>query len=144
MFVNLGSYLAISIITSPRQEEIEQVRKFVDVYTPVPVGKERTRITKAPTVIEFVDLMAKFIGEKQAHSAISEYLGNREIDEKGSVKWTTPFGSTRKAGPPEIMEQEDLFLKALRKTDSISMERIYLYMQSSDGQTELIFYVPVK
>ena len=29
--------------------------------------------------------MAKFIGEKQAHSAISEYLGDREIDEKGSL-----------------------------------------------------------
>ncbi len=84
-FVNLGSYLAISLLTSPRAEELEQVRKFVDVYRPTPVTAERTRITRAPSVIEFVDLMAKFIGEKPAHAAISTYLGSREIDEKGSL-----------------------------------------------------------
>jgi len=85
MFVNLGSYLAISLLTKPCEAEMEQVRKFVDVYNPQPIIKERTRITRAPTVIEFVDLMAKFIGEKQAHASISAYLGNSEIDEKGSL-----------------------------------------------------------
>jgi Na+/proline symporter/serine phosphatase RsbU (regulator of sigma subunit) len=86
MFVNLGSYLAISLLTSPSDEEVEQIRNFVDVYKPPPSTKERTRITKSPTVIEFVDLMAKFIGKKQAHNAISNYLGGqREIDEKGSL-----------------------------------------------------------
>lgn len=35
--------------------------------------------------MEFVDLMTKFIGEKQAHGAIAEYLGDREIDERGSL-----------------------------------------------------------
>ena len=85
MFVNLGSYLAISLLTSPRDEELEQVRKFVDVYRPITATAERTRITRAPSIIEFVDLMAKFIGEKPAHAAISTYLGNREIDEKGTL-----------------------------------------------------------
>ncbi len=85
MFVNLGSYLAISLLTTPQEEETEQVRKYIDVYSPKPVMAERTRITKAPTVIEFVELMAKFIGEKQAHMAISNYLGDREIDEKGGL-----------------------------------------------------------
>jgi len=85
MFVNLGSYLAISLLTAPSTEELEQVHKFVDVFNPAPRKKERTRISKAPTIIEFVDLMAKFIGTKQAHSAISEYMNNREIDEKGGL-----------------------------------------------------------
>ncbi len=85
MFFNLGSYLAISLITTPTSEEMGQIHKFVDVFKPAPVVKERTRITKAPTVIEFVELMAKFIGQKPAHAAISEYLGNREIDEKGGL-----------------------------------------------------------
>ncbi|MEJ2698313.1 MAG: SpoIIE family protein phosphatase [Desulfuromonadales bacterium] len=35
--------------------------------------------------MEFVDLMTKFIGEKQAHAAVAQYLGDREIDEKGSL-----------------------------------------------------------
>ena len=85
IFFNLGSYLAISLLTTPHEEEQEQVRKFVDVYNPIPIIAEKTRITRAPSVIEFVDLMAKFIGEKPAHSAISDYLGNRDIDEKGSL-----------------------------------------------------------
>ncbi len=85
MFVNLGSYLAISLLTAPCTEELEQIRKFVDVYNPKVAKAERTRITKAPSVIEFVDLMAKFIGAKQSHAAISDYLGSREIDEKGGL-----------------------------------------------------------
>ena len=85
MFVNLGSYLAISLLTSPSKEEREQIGKFIDVFNPAPLKAERTRISKAPTIMEFVDLMAKFIGIKQAHTAISEYMGNREIDEKGGL-----------------------------------------------------------
>ncbi len=85
MFFNLGSYLAISLLTAPQEGEREQVRKFVDVYRPMPVVSAKTRITRAPSIIEFVDLMAKFIGEKPAHTAISDYLGNRDIDEKGSL-----------------------------------------------------------
>lgn len=85
MFFNLGSYLSVSIFTSPRKEELEQVAKFVDVYSPAPKVTGKTRITRAPSIIEFVELMAKFIGEKSAHAAISDYLGTREIDEKGSL-----------------------------------------------------------
>lgn len=85
MFVNLGSYLTVSLLTIPSTEELEQVHKFVDVFNPAPRKSERTRITKAPTIMEFVDLMAKFIGVKPAHAAISEYMGNREIDEKGGL-----------------------------------------------------------
>ena len=85
MFFNLGTFLAISLLTSPNRSEQEQADKFVDVLTPQETGLERKRISKAPTIVEFVDLMAKFIGEKQAHSAITEYLGNLEIDEKGSL-----------------------------------------------------------
>ncbi len=34
MFVNLGSYLAISLVTVPSTEELEQIPKFVDVFKP--------------------------------------------------------------------------------------------------------------
>jgi phosphoserine phosphatase RsbU/P len=85
LLFNVGSFLAISLLTSPLAAETEQIEKFVDVFKPRPEAPQLRRITKAPTIIEFVELMAKFIGEKQAHAAISEYLGNREIDEKGSL-----------------------------------------------------------
>ncbi len=85
MFFNIGAFLLISLLSKPNPQEVEQVSKFVlgPEASGVPVGRER--ISKAPTIIEFVDLMSKFIGEKQAHQSISEYLGNREIDQKGSL-----------------------------------------------------------
>jgi len=85
LFVNVGSFLAISLLTAPVAAEHEQVDKFVDVFKIRSEAPQLRRISKAPTIIEFVELMAKFIGEKQAHAAISEYLGQHEIDEKGSL-----------------------------------------------------------
>jgi Na+/proline symporter len=85
MFVNVGSFVGISLLTEPIPAETEQIDKFVDVYEQRGGAALLRRITKAPTIVEFVDLMAKFIGEKQAHAAISTYLGDRIIDEKGSL-----------------------------------------------------------
>lgn len=84
-FFNLGSFLLISMLTNPTAEEAAQAMRFVRVATWDDPASKRKRISKAPTVIEFVDLMAKFIGEKQANRAIAEYIGNREIDERGSL-----------------------------------------------------------
>ena len=83
-------------------------------------------------------------GKVSGFASINRFFGSMLIDNQGSVKWTAPFGSTRMAGPPELMEQENSFLNALQKTESFSIERTYLYIQTSDGRTELTFYVPVK
>ncbi len=85
MFFNVGAFISISLLTQPTKEEKEQIPKFIDALTPVREIHERKRISKAPTVMEFVDLMTKFIGEKQAHAAIAQYIGDREIDERGSL-----------------------------------------------------------
>jgi len=85
MFFNLGAFLTLSLITSPSKSEEEQIGKFVDVFSPQQKVMERQRISKAPTIIEFVELMTKFVGEKQAHTAIAEYMGDREIDARGSL-----------------------------------------------------------
>jgi phosphoserine phosphatase RsbU/P len=87
MFFNIGAYLACSIALHQEETEKEQVRKFVDVYeTREPESAwETKRFTKPVTIMQFVNLMAKFIGEAQAHSAIAEYMGTREINENGGV-----------------------------------------------------------
>jgi sigma-B regulation protein RsbU (phosphoserine phosphatase) len=87
MFFNIGGYLVLSIILSQDENEKEQVKKFVDVFTP-PADEppwEAKRLSKPVTIIQFVNLMAKFIGEGPAHAAIADYLGSREIDEQGGV-----------------------------------------------------------
>ena len=87
MFFNIGAYLACSIILSQSDPEKEQVRKFVDIFETEreEVPWETKRMSKPVTIMQFVNLMEKFIGEAQAHNAIAEYLGEREIDEKGGV-----------------------------------------------------------
>ena len=85
MFFNVGAFITISLLSRPEAREAEQIVKFVDALGHRQVPAERKRISKAPTIMEFVDLMTKFIGEKQAHAAISQYLGDREIDERGSL-----------------------------------------------------------
>jgi sigma-B regulation protein RsbU (phosphoserine phosphatase) len=87
MFFNLAGYLTCSIILTPSEQEVEQARKFVDIFTPQDSSRrfERKRLSKPITIMQFVNLMSKFIGEPQAHAAIAEYLGDREIDEKGRV-----------------------------------------------------------
>jgi len=85
MFFNVGAFISLSILGKVDRVEAEQALKFVDVFQPLRIDERRKRISKAPTIMEFVDLMAKFIGEKQAHAAISEYLKDREIDERGSL-----------------------------------------------------------
>lgn len=87
MFFNIGGYLAFSILLRQGEKEKDQAKKFVDVFTAKKNGVpwETKRMSKPVTIVQFVNLMSKFIGERQAHDAISEYMGNREINEQGGV-----------------------------------------------------------
>ncbi|SNB46090.1 SpoIIE family protein phosphatase [Geobacter sp. DSM 9736] len=87
MLFNIGGYLACSILLEQDDTEREQAKKFIDVFDPQKNGIawETKRLSKPITIMQFVTLMSKFIGEAQAHAAIADYLGDREIDEKGSV-----------------------------------------------------------
>jgi len=85
LFFNLGTFLAFSILSAPDKREAEQAARFVDVFVergePVPL----TRMSRAPAIGEFTALITKFIGEKQAHAAIAQYLEGKEVDETGSL-----------------------------------------------------------
>ncbi|MGB9081576.1 MAG: GAF domain-containing protein, partial [Desulfuromonadaceae bacterium] len=85
LFFNLGAFLAISILTTPNKIEAEQTAKFVDVFETREEPAQLKRMRKAPTISEFSALMTKFIGEKQAHAAIAQYLEGKQIDKRGSL-----------------------------------------------------------
>jgi heat shock protein HslJ len=100
---------------------------------------------------ESIDLVPEkpFIkfGEDQTikgFASINRFFGSLQMDATGQVRWPTPLGSTRMAGPPELMNQENAFLKALPMTERFSQSGIRLYAVSADGSTELVFYVPVE
>ncbi|GFO56281.1 sodium/solute symporter serine/threonine phosphatase [Geomonas sp. Red276] len=87
MFFNISAYLHLSIIFHQGEKEQEQVEKFVHVFeaTNGTPQWETKRLSKPVTIVQFVNLMSKFIGEGPAYAAISDYLGDREIDGKGGV-----------------------------------------------------------
>jgi sigma-B regulation protein RsbU (phosphoserine phosphatase) len=86
MFLNIACYLAFSIALSQNDAEKEQAEKFVNVFKrKEDVPLENKRLSKPVTIVEFLNLMSKFIGEPQANAAISEFIGEREIDEQGGV-----------------------------------------------------------
>ncbi|MDX2480727.1 MAG: SpoIIE family protein phosphatase, partial [Desulfuromusa sp.] len=86
MLFNLAAYLTISFFAKQTKSEKIQAEKFVDVFVEKSLkpGKLK-RISKAPTIMEFVELMSKFIGEKPAQAAISEYLGSQDISANGNL-----------------------------------------------------------
>ncbi|SEA09687.1 serine phosphatase [Desulfuromusa kysingii] len=86
MLFNLAAYLAISFFSKQTSSEEVQAKKFVDVFVEQSQQPNKLkRISKAPTVMEFVELMSKFIGAKPAQTAITEYLSHQEIDSRGNL-----------------------------------------------------------
>jgi len=86
MLINLAAYLAISFFAQQSDSEALQAETFVDIYLDQPHRFSKLkRISKAPTIMEFVDLMSKFIGDKPAQDAIAEYLDQQEIDSRGGL-----------------------------------------------------------
>lgn len=85
LFFNMGAFIAVSLLTEPEKIEAEQAVKFVNVFEVREEPFQRKILSKAPSILEFVDLLKKFIGEKQAHAAIAQYLEDKEIDLRGRL-----------------------------------------------------------
>jgi ABC-type Na+ transport system ATPase subunit NatA/heat shock protein HslJ len=101
-------------------------------------GKEYPLVGEKP-FIQFVD-----DSKVNGFASINRFFGSFKVDEDGHVSWPGPFGSTRMAGPQDLMDQEDAFLKALPQTDRLSKDGMYLHASNEDEKIKLIFYVPVE
>lgn len=156
MFFNIGSYLLFSILLEQNEIEREQCVKFVSPYSDGMHTDqwETKRLSKPVTIIEFVNLMENFIGEKEAHAAISSYLAEHEIDEKGMVSEfelpslkrfaeKTIAGSVGSAAAKAIVEnylsdigsQMESFydaFKSVRSSLEESREALYVRLKSSE------------
>lgn len=156
MLFNIGCYLLLSIVLDQNDTELEQSYKFVDPYNKKQRQDswETERLSKPVTIIEFVNLMENFIGEAPAHKAISEYLTEHEIDEKGMVSEfelpslkrfveKTLAGSVGAAAASAIVEsylsdvgsQMESFYDAFRSVRSSleeSREALYVRLKASE------------
>ncbi len=129
LFFNTGAFVAFSLCSDPQPGESEQAEKFVDVFAPPRKGEPAKRISRAPTIVEFVELMTKFVGEKKANTAITEYLGDREIDGKGRL---SEF---------ELADLRRFTEKTLAGSVGAAPARIILtnYLESRGSQMEEVF-----
>ncbi|MHC5190664.1 MAG: META domain-containing protein [Planctomycetota bacterium] len=128
---------ALTIITS---ENLETIAGMQWILLQMTVDGKPVKLVGEKPFIQFDVEENRVTG----FASLNRFFGSVNIDKAGNVQWPGPFGSTRMAGPPEQMGQEDAFLKALPQTQRLSKAGINLYAASKDGQTKLVFYVPVE
>ncbi|GAB4269017.1 MAG: SpoIIE family protein phosphatase [Deferrisomatales bacterium] len=76
-FFNAGGFLAVSLFTRPSAAEDEQTPRFVDALARGQERRPELRMARAPSVGEFEDLLAKFIGPAKAREKIRQFFGGR-------------------------------------------------------------------
>jgi heat shock protein HslJ len=97
-------------------------------------GQNRPLTSENPPTLK-IDPSGKVAGM----ASVNRYFGDIKIDADGHISWGGPFGSTKMAGPEPLMDQESAFLKALQKTDHLSVQDGRLVMEDAAGQTALEF-----
>jgi heat shock protein HslJ len=72
--------------------------------------------------------------------AVNSFSGHYQISPQGALSWPAPgLASTRKAGPPELMDKETAYFAAIPKTTRAIVAGDALQLQSEDGNTVLAF-----
>jgi heat shock protein HslJ len=72
-------------------------------------------------LVEGSEILVEMAGDRVSGRALNRFTG--------SLGGGRPFGvlaTTRMAGPPEIMSQEEAFLKYLQSVDHVAAERVNL------------------
>jgi heat shock protein HslJ len=79
-------------------------------------------------------------GKVTGYGSINRFNGAYSFGQDGRLSWPGPgFITTRKAGPPELMEKERMYLEALRETNRAILKGKTLQLQNEGGSTALLF-----
>ena len=79
-------------------------------------------------------------GKVTGYGSVNRFNGTYAFSPDGRLSWPGPgFVTTRKAGPPELMEKERAYLQALPKTDRAIMKGHALLLQNDGESTVLTF-----
>ena len=77
-------------------------------------------------------------GQVAGLAAVNRFSGTYSLSAEGRLSWGR-FAATRMMGPPELMEKEQAYLRALGKTNVAILARHILVLQSDDASTVLTF-----
>lgn len=79
-------------------------------------------------------------GKVTGYAAVNRFNGAYSFSPDGKLSWPGPgFVTTRKAGPPELMEKERAYLQALPKTERAILKGHALLLQNDGESTVLTF-----
>ena len=79
-------------------------------------------------------------GRVTGYAGVNRFGGSYTFSPEGLLSWPgADLISTRMAGPPELMEKEQAYLKGLPKTARAIVASSGLQLQSDDGSTVLVF-----
>lgn len=77
-------------------------------------------------------------GKASGFGSVNQFSTTYSFSQDGKLTWTR-IVITRRAGPPELMQKERIYLEALTKTSRAIVKGIALQLQSDDGVTALPF-----
>jgi len=120
-------------ITRARQSELTE-RQWV--LARIAEGEEVVLAPEKPniTITFFPD------GKVAGGAPVNRYFGKYQLDDAGRLQWPGPgFASTRMAGPPELMDQEQVYFQSLRKTSRILKTAKGIHLANDDGSLVLVF-----
>lgn len=103
-----------------------------------------TQLTKDNVSIALVkDSKTTFACDKDGRvtgkATLNQYSGNLKLQDDGEIIWSKAFIMTRMAGPPELMQQETDFTRALMQTSRILLKESKLVLMSDDQSNLLEF-----
>jgi heat shock protein HslJ len=77
-------------------------------------------------------------GKATGFGSVNQFSTGYSFSPDGTLTWTR-IVTTRRVGPPELMQKERVYLEALTKTSRAIVKGIALQLQSDDGVTALAF-----
>ena len=79
-------------------------------------------------------------GKATGFGSVNQFSGGYSFGPNAQLAWARPgFVTTRRAGLPELMQKERLYLEAITKTSRAILKGHALQLQSDDGSTVLPF-----
>jgi len=120
-------------ITRARQSELTE-RQWVLIRIveseDVVLAPEKSNIT----ITFFPD------GKVAGGAPINRYFGKYQLDVNGRLFWPGPgFAATMMAGPPELMDQEQVYFRSLRRVSRILKTAKGIHLANDDGSLVLVF-----
>lgn len=107
-------------LTSCADDQLVEKKLVDDVWRLKSMTEGGESVSVPITIRGEVTMQLQKGGMVTGASGVNRFRGQAEIDPQGRVEWKSGFMTTRRGGPPELMEFERRFLAALKRVDTFT------------------------